>query len=117
MPEQLRPEGTTAAVNPETPRSSGRLGVLTGVASAAATAPPPSLPHRALARRRLDRAPAVLRRHGLSLPPEARAVFPAAGRDERATAMIRKALELAARGLFRRIGPLGVLAAAARGLE
>jgi hypothetical protein len=115
--DPLRPEATTAALNPDLSRPSGRLGVLTGVAIAAATVPIPFLPDRLVARVRGAVAHDVVTRHGLSLTSEARAVFASADRDERATAMIRKAVELAARGVFRRIGPLGALTAAARGLE
>src|SRR5262249_59786798 len=100
MPEQLRPEGTTAAVNPETPRSSGRLGVLTGVAIAAATVPIPFVPDRLVARVRGAVAPDVVARHGLSLTADARFGFSATHRNERAAALIRKTVELATRGIF-----------------
>jgi hypothetical protein len=115
--EGFRSEPTGTAVDADRPTTPGRLGVLTGFAIAAASIPVPFVPDRLVSRVRGAVVHDVTTRRGLSLTSDARATFAAPDPDERATAMLRKAIELAARGLFRRIGPLGIAAATARGLE
>jgi hypothetical protein len=84
---------------------------------AAGAFPIPFVPDRLVARVRGAAAHDVASRHGLSLTSEARTVFAAASSQRGARALVRKATELVAGQILRRLGPLGALGPLSRGLE
>lgn len=92
----------------------GRLAVLTGFAVAAASIPVPVVPSRLLARIRGAIAHDVVARHGLSLTTDARILLAEPGGNQ---PVYRKAAEMVAMELLRRLRGVGVIAAAAQGLE
>jgi hypothetical protein len=92
----------------------GRLAVLTAFAMAAAAVPVPIVPDRLLARIRGAVVHDTVARHGLSLTSDARDVLVRPGADH---TILRKAAEMLAVELIRRLTALGTVTAAARGLE
>ncbi|MCC6557837.1 MAG: hypothetical protein IT372_33235 [Polyangiaceae bacterium] len=88
--------------------------MLTVIGVAAATIPLPVVPDRLLARIRGAVAHDTAARHGLSLTGDARDLLARPGGDHN---LIRKAAEVVAGQLLRRISALGTVAAVARGLE
>jgi hypothetical protein len=94
--------------------SGGRLAVLTAFAIAAASIPIPVVPDRFLARIRGAVAQDTVVRHGLILTTDARAILGQPGSDHTA---LRRAAELIAMEVLRRLNPVGAVTAAARGFE
>src|ERR1700677_1971485 len=109
------PATTTVALSPSSPPPAGRLAVLTAYAVAATAIPIPFLPDRVIVMVRGAVVHDVMARHGLSLTSDARAVL--AEPDSETRTRILHAAESVARRLLRRLRPLGVITAAARGGE
>ena len=84
---------------------------------AAGAVPIPLIPDRLIARVRGAVAHDVASRHGFSLTSEARAVLATPSSRRGARAIVRKATELVAATVLRRLGPLGVVPPLSRGLE
>jgi len=102
-----------AAASPTAPPS-GRLAVLTGLAVATASVPIPILPGRMIARIRGAIAHDTVARHGLSLTTDARYILAEPSADH---AVLRRAAETVAVELIKRLRGVGMVAAAASGLE
>lgn len=98
-------------------RVPGRLPVLTGMSLAVAAVPIPILPLRALGHVRGAVVHEVTTRHGLSLSSDAREALAAPSSADAVRAMFRRGVELMARRILRRIGPLAPLSAMARSFE
>ncbi|MEM1030626.1 MAG: hypothetical protein AAF928_21815 [Myxococcota bacterium] len=95
----------------------GRLGVMTAMSLAAGTIPLPFIPERALRHLRGALAHEVASRHGLVLSSDARDLIAAPGTQDAMRDMLRKGVEMFARRILRRLGPLGPLSAVVRSLE
>jgi hypothetical protein len=108
---------STVAVSSPVPPASGRLAVLTALAMGASSIPFPLLPDRFVHRVRGAIVHDVTTRHGLSLTSDARKALAEPDADQGVQLLARKAAELLARRLLRRLGPIGLLATVARGLE
>lgn len=102
----------TAATSAAPP--TGRLATLSALAVAAASVPVPVVPGRLIARIRGAIAHDVAARHGLSLTTDARQILAEPGEGQ---AALRRAAELLALELLRRLRSLGSIAAVMRGLE
>jgi hypothetical protein len=105
---------SAVAVSP-TSSPSGRLAVLTAYAMAAAAIPVPLVPDRMLSRVRGAVVHDISSRHGLSLTSDARYVLASPDSEQR-TRLVRAA-ETIIRQILRRVGPLGMVSTASRGLE
>ncbi len=95
----------------------GRLATLSGMALLVGAIPLPILPDRALQQLRGAVAHDTSSRHGLSLTSDARATLAATSTHDRMRVMLRKGLQLLARRLLRRLGPLAPLTAAVGAVE
>lgn len=109
-------EEAAQAVNIAKPVT-GRLGMVTAMSLAAGTIPLPLLPERALRHLRGALAHEVVSRHGLVLSSDARDAMASPGTQDAMRDMLRKGVELFARRILKRLGPLGPLSAVARSLE
>ena len=85
----------------------GRLGMVTAMSLAAGTIPLPLLPERALRHIRGALAHEVVSRHGLVLSSDARDAMASPGTQDAMRDMLRKGVEMFARRILRRLGPLG----------
>lgn len=92
----------------------GRLATLSALAVAAASVPVPVVPDRLIARIRGAIAHDIAARHGLSLTTDARQILAEPGEGH---AALRRAAELLALELLRRLRSLGSIAAVMRGFE
>lgn len=88
----------------------GRLGTYTVLGAAAGSVPLPWLPDLVSRRIRGALAQDVAARHGLSLSPEARAIFAEPSGSEGPRGVVKQATLFVAGKLLARIGPLGFLA-------
>ncbi|MFT3773899.1 MAG: hypothetical protein QM820_51680 [Minicystis sp.] len=105
----------TVALTPASAPPAGRLAVMTAYAVAATVIPIPFVPDRVLARVRGALVFDVASRHGLSLTTDARASL--AEPDSELRTKLMRTAETLARQILRRVGPLGILASASRGIE
>jgi uncharacterized protein (DUF697 family) len=108
-------KASTVALSPSSAPPSGRVAVMTAYAVAATVIPIPFVPDRVLARVRGAMVYDIAARHGLSVTTDARTTLSEPDSELR-TKLVRTA-ETIARQLLRRVGPLGILASASRGVE
>ncbi len=87
----------------------GRLGTYTMLGAAAGTVPLPWIPDVVARRIRGALAQDVAGRHGLSLTPEARAIFAEPSGSEGPRGLVRQATQYVAGKLLARIGPFALL--------
>jgi hypothetical protein len=110
-------EGSREALEPTSPGklarpavAAGRLGTYTLLGGMAGTVPLPWVPDVVSRRIRGALVHDIAQRHGLSLAPEARAIFAEPSGGEGPRGILRSATEFVAGKLLARIGPLGMLA-------
>lgn len=99
------------------PPAPARLGVLTGLGALSGAVPLPFLPSRLLRRVRGAIAHDIATRHGVSLHPSARSVLAESDSSDARRADLLRATTFVASRIFKRIGPLGLLAPALAGLD
>lgn len=114
--EAVAPSATsTVALSPASTPPSGRLAVMTAYALAATIIPIPFVPDRVLARVRGALVYDIASRHGLSITTDARATL--SEPDSELRTKLARTAETIARQILRRVGPLGLIASASRGVE
>ena len=95
----------------------GRLGVLTGASLLVGFIPLPFVPDRVIRQLRGAIVHDVSSRHRIILTPEARRALAASSAQDKMRAMLRRGVELLAKRVLKRLGPLAPLSTVATSFE